>query len=400
MRTLVTFLGRTARPEQGYPKVRYEFPDGRSESAAFVGFSLARCYPTDRLVIMGTAGSMWDQLLAADVEAQFDAAAAEAVMMAVESESVTQQQLDAIAPALSESLGQDVLLRIIPPALESDEQVDLLSELADVTEGSEEVSLDITHGYRHLPMLVVMAALYLRGVRPETRIRNIWYAALRQEPERATVHDLGGMLHIADWLAALQRSELTGDYGDVANLISNHDIAESLRVGGFMETVHQGQQARRHLQHVRNRLKESPLEGAGALFQPVLEARTEWVEGQQLYQRQRGHAMNALGRGDFLRAALYGFEAYVTKVVRQHAGPNADPNNHDTRKSAKEEYEANGPANNDWAAYKRLRDLRNVLAHGNRPGDPAVHVALRSTEAMHDELESSLAALLPESDSD
>lgn len=396
VRTLVTFLGRTARPESGYPAVDYKFPDGSHERAAFVGYSLARKERPDRLVVMGTPASMWDQLLegvpAEDPDLQMQ------LMQAVDDGQVEAVALEALERILSAAQGREVVLRLIPAALRESEQVELLSSLVEAAEGSDEVSLDVTHGYRHLPMLIMMAALYLREARPEMRIGHLWYAALDASQQSGSVHDLSGVLHIADWLSALRRSELTGDYGEVARLIRDPGLAEDLELGGFMESIHQGQQAKSRLRRARTRLAEHPLGGAGALFQPILEERTAWVTHQHLYQRQRMHALNALDRGDCLRAALYGFEAYVTKLVREHGSPVADPNNQDVREQSRKEYEQNGPANPGWRAYKQLRDLRNVLAHGNRAREDAVQTALASPGAMREMLARCLAELLPEAD--
>lgn len=398
MRTLVTFIGRTERHTQGYREVTYEFEDGHCQRTPFLGFSLAERLRPDRLVVMGTAGSMWDLLLGVLPETRLAQAGAEELMLAVDDASVTQSQLDALAPGVAEALGCEVILRIIPVALEAEEQLQLVAALADAAAGSTEVALDVTHGYRHLPMLVLMSALYLRELNPGLAVRGIWYAPLNPHADHAVVRDLGGVLHIADWLSALQRSELTGDYGEVAHLISDSEIAQGLVTAGFKEAIHQGQQARKTLQRVRQRLREAPLSGAGALFQPVLEARTRWVEHQHLYQRQREHALAALARGDFLRAALYGYEAYITKLVRLLGPANADPNNREVRERVKEEYHDNGPANPDWDAFKHLRDVRNVLAHGNRANEAEVQAALNSPEALRALLEKAFETLLSETE--
>ena len=59
--TLLTFLGRVPKTESGYRKTSYDFGDGsRSEPVAFFGWPLQKRIAAQRLVIMGTAGSMWN----------------------------------------------------------------------------------------------------------------------------------------------------------------------------------------------------------------------------------------------------------------------------------------------------------------------------------------------------
>ena len=62
---LLTFLGRVSKA--GYQTTCYDFGDGRQEPpTAFFGWSLQRRLTPDRLVILGTAGSMWDHLFERD----------------------------------------------------------------------------------------------------------------------------------------------------------------------------------------------------------------------------------------------------------------------------------------------------------------------------------------------
>ena len=398
MRTIVSFLGRTDRPAAGYRSVRHEFPDGTAHAGAFAGYSIALNMRPDRLVIIGTRGSMWDQLLADFPDTVIDDRGLELLMDAANDGTAQQDQLEPLASGLSAELGCEVVLRIVPDALDADGQARLLAVLADTTLGSTELALDITHGYRHLPMLMFMAALYLRSLRPDMTVSRIWYALLGSEPGVAGMHDIAGMLHFADWVAALKRSELTGDLADVARLVPDAETARLLSEGSFLETIHRGQQARGKIRKARKRLLDVPLEGAGALFQPLLEARTAWVEHQQLYQRQRSHALHAMQRGDFLRAALYAYEAYVTRLVHRLGSSTADINDPETREEIRKSYVEKKWGNHDWKEYKLLNGLRNVLAHGNRARGVGVEAALSSPEALQEALKQSLDVLLPENE--
>jgi hypothetical protein len=66
--TLITFLGRVPKIEKHYRATSYRFPDGTEDGAtAFVGWNLRRRLEPDRLLILGTAGSMWDHLFERDI---------------------------------------------------------------------------------------------------------------------------------------------------------------------------------------------------------------------------------------------------------------------------------------------------------------------------------------------
>ncbi|EAR23049.1 TIGR02221 family CRISPR-associated protein [Nitrococcus mobilis] len=396
MYVLVSFLGRTPRNEDGYRQTTYRLPDGTREQAAYLGYCLQRWQRPDRLVILGTAGSMWDHLFERDV----DLAGQEEEKRLelgdwVDRQAVTQEHLDALTPLLAASLGCEIELRIIPEALKENEQVALLQILDQATEGATHLSIDVTHAYRHLPMIALTAALYLRAARPELAIEGLWYGAYRPETATAEVCDLSGLLNITAWIEALQRHDWLGDYGAVAELIkADHaTVAENLRQAAFCESIHQGQRARGLLKKARNNLHEHPLSGPGALFQPLLEERMKWVDGNYLYERQRTQALNALRQDDYLRASLYGFEAFITKLA-QERGFVGRQNEQAERETAKEWFETEKPAS--YTQYQLLRKTRNALAHGDKAKSDRVQQALASPQRLRALLEECFTVLLPE----
>lgn len=397
---LVTFLG--AQKQGQYPKARYDFPDGHSEDAAFLGFPLRDWLQADRLVVFGTAGSMWDHLFERQIEAGNESIALSKLMDATAEQSVEQYQLDEVESLLAQELDCDIGLRIIPTALEAAEQTALVKALADAAEDAKKLSVDVTHGYRHLPMLVVTAALYLRFIRPDLDIAGLWYGAFDPATKIAPVHNLAGLLETADWLAALQRHEWLGDYDGVAGLIKSEDpqLADELRIASFRESIHQAQQSRKNIRSARDRLEALALDGPIQLFKPVLLERMNWVDENSLYLRQRRQAVGALRRYDYLRAALFAYEAFITAQVSEHYS-NADPNDHKTRDEARIAYEDKGrhqDSRKKKQAYELLLNLRNVLAHGNRAKTREAQGAIASPESLQAALRSCIDTLLPENE--
>lgn len=399
--TLITFLGRTTGGRE-YPVADYQFPDGQVERAAFLGFPLQRWLQTDRLVVLGTAGSMWDHLLEGDIAVEGGETERLELMEQAGAEAVTQAHLDRVAPMLRRSLDCDLVLRLIPAAFDSAEQAALLQIMAEVTDGfrggGDRLSIDVTHGFRHLPMVAVMAALYLKGISDVT-LSGLWYGLFRKAPAPSPVVDMAGLLTIADWLAALRRHDWIGDYVGVADLLEDADLAERLRAISFKQSIHQGQQARGDAKKARDHLKQVPLTGPAALFQPKLEESLAWAEEDALASRQREQALQALDRGDLVRAALYGFEAFVSRLVRLEDG-RLDPNSRDVRNRVKEDFESvlGRKPRQIIKAYKNLRGLRNVLAHGNKVGSDldGERAALESPDAMAALIRHCIQTLLPD----
>lgn len=121
MTTLIFFLDRVPKNEGGYRTTVYAFPDGtRSGPVAFLGWPLRDKLGADRLVILGTAGSMWDHLFEGDLQLGEQAETDRlALLEAVEQKAVSQAHLTPLAPLLAKEarLAQaltDLFDRVLP----------------------------------------------------------------------------------------------------------------------------------------------------------------------------------------------------------------------------------------------------------------------------------------------
>ncbi len=364
---LFSFLGRSPKRDGQYQRTRYRFPDGSDDEASFFGFSLQRRLRAERMVILGTAGSMWDHLFDQLSGSLGDQMETERLSLidAVEHKTVEQAQLDHLAPLLGQALGCECQLQLIPYARSEAEQLAIVRQLAHDTVATERLHLDITHGFRHLPMLALAALQALRALNPALRIEAIWYGAYDPDLGDAPVHDLSGMLKLLDGAAAISRFDKDGDYTELANLMHGEG-AEHLRQAAFFERTHQTGQARGRLDKARAHLVTEPDNGLESLFHSALNVRLEWSREVRLYQRQRELADFYLARRDFLRATLFGFEAFITRLMVEQAQPGQHTDNFEHRADAKQMFEDQTRAHDSpgRASYRLLRDLRNQLAHG------------------------------------
>ena len=388
--TLVTFLGRVPRDQHGsYRPTVYRFPDG-SESApvAFFGWELVRRVCPARLVVLGTAGSMWDHLFEGDHD--FGAEAEEArlaLAAAVEVQAVTAEQLDALTPLLAARLGCAVRLQLIPYCRDEAEQIGLLQCMAAVIGERETVQLDVTHGLRHLPMLALLSALHLRSTRAVT-VERIWYASYDPDSRASLVHDLNGLLHLADWIGALATYDKDGDYGVFAPLLVADGLPAAhsahLERAAFYERTTNPRDAAKELANF-DKVLAAGLPGPGALFAEALRSRTRWPKGRDLAAQQRELARQSLARGDYIRAAIYAFEARVTKLMPK----DAHAANYHAREQAQRDHEEaiRGIGTPDAADYWLLKNLRNTLAHGNEARDPRIPGLLADEDRLQKELD-------------
>ena len=365
--TLFSFLGRVPKDQNGYRTTKYDFGDGvPTGQAAFFGWPLTERINPNRLVIMGTSGSMWDHLFEVDYDFgdQYEDQRLE-LAEATENRAVETRHLNALEPLLTEILGCEVKLRLIPYCRDDSEQVELLRLLSHHVARGDLVHVDITHGFRTLPMLSVLAALYLRRVRG-VEVAGIWYGFYDPDTETAPVHDLKGLLHIADWLEALTIYDRTGDYGDAARMIG--PAADLLGRAAFFERTSNPVKAREALAGWYGKADRTRQgDPATDLFIDALDQRVDWRRGADRGEWEQRLAHTYLDKRDYVRASIYGMEALITK---QTLSRNEDTQNRDTRERIGKYLRTTN------SEFSELSNLRNALAHGQRSPDRTIRRAM------------------------
>ncbi|MDR1709949.1 MAG: TIGR02221 family CRISPR-associated protein [Candidatus Accumulibacter sp.] len=381
MTTLISFLGKGKEKGGAYRTANYRFED-KTRTVPFFGMALAEYLQPERLILIGTSGSMWDVFFVGDSAG--DAALLD-LIEAVHRSAVTDAMLAEHSRHFSQKLGYPVECLLIDYARDEKGQVDLLARLAKKLHENEHIALDITHSFRHLPMLALVAARFLTRVK-KIVVDDIYYGALEMtENDETPVIHLKGMLGMLDWVDALAAYDQTGYYSVFSPLYDRagkHETAEQLRKASFFERVRQAGQARKIL----NRIHSGDASPMLDLFQPELNKRIAWAKSPRYSERQEQLAQTCLENGDYENAAIFGFEAAVSR--RLQSQNNSDPLNYDQRKEAKDNLDQEArPRNGRTLAqqsYLDLRELRNALAHGTRSDFREIQRALDSEESLRD----------------
>lgn len=397
MHTLITFLGKgRADPDTGYRKARYRFPDGAEDETPYFGLALARHLRPDRVVVLGTSSSIWDVFVEHLARDGDDEALRLELMERVAQGAVGDALLDRAAPLLSRAAGVAVEPHLIGMARDGAGQREVLDLIArHVDKGT--VSLDLTHGFRHLGMLGFLSSFTLERLFPgRVKVDRLWYGALDMTEQGVTpVLRLDGLQDIQRWIDALNRFDANGDYGVFAPLLQKDgvpaDKANCLCDAAFRESTMNLKGARDKLRTALAAL-DAPLPGASGLFQRQLRQHLEWAREESYAECQRILAMRALDRRDYQRAALLGIEALVSRGCEERG---TDPLSYGDREAFRTGYR--DEADHAWQAqaYRDLNAFRNAMAHGIPPDG---RVKLRSggwrqrSEVLRNE--SQLAAVL------
>ena len=376
--TLISLLGKSKLDAQtGYRTAKYRFSDGTTREVPFFGLGLMDCIKPAKLILAGTSGSMWDVFF--DHQKTGDEALLP-LIDAVASESVTPDMLAVHEQRLSEKFGIPVQCILISYARDASEQAAVLTRLAEAVQPGENIVLDITHGFRHLPMLALVAARYLTHVR-RVSVKDVYYGALEMTQDGQTpVLNLGGMLQMLDWVEALAVYDKSGDYGVFSGLLQADGMqptrAQMLAQAAYFERSNNPVQARQNLMGAFNPVQAH--QGTlGRLFSEPLARNIEWIRHGDRADWELALADRYLARKDYLRGATYLFEGFVSHAVRQQGG---NITRFDDREAARK------LAQQDLPDAKRLARLRNALAHGVRPSDPEIKRLLQDEQTLAQEL--------------
>ncbi|MBF0625854.1 MAG: TIGR02221 family CRISPR-associated protein [Magnetococcales bacterium] len=365
-KVLISFLGKAQPSAPGkkaeYRRARYRFDGGIVEETSYFGLALTQQIQPDRLVLLGTRGSMWDELFS-DMDQgsdEFSERLLELIDKA-QHEAVNEDLLVPLTPLLERRIGRPCVPRIIPYGRDPGEQIRILEILAEAVQSGDEVHIDLTHGFRILPMLGLLSALYLRTVR-DTTLGGLYYGALDMK-DRATeevpVLRLDGLLTLADWIGAVSRYDQSGDYGVFAPLLAQEDAAagpplKALQAAAFHERTSHSALARDKLSTFHQWFEGATLSPVAQLFRAPLAKRLSWWQGKERTTREKRLANDYLQRQDYLRATIFAFEALVTE---QCSLEKCAPIRFENRKKAAENLRSK-------RAFMELEHLRNDMAHG------------------------------------
>ncbi|KAA5598205.1 TIGR02221 family CRISPR-associated protein [Blastochloris sulfoviridis] len=398
-RLLITFLGAARR---GYDRMAYDFGGGEVRTASYFAsalldhlLSMPGRRPT-RLVVLGTTGSMWDDVLDSLARPAADDEAGTNLFLALQQagleDRVDAKLLAALEPRLSAAVGIDVDLRLVSYAETADQASDMVRLLASIVGRRDAVEFDITHGLRHLAMLALFAAQVVEAIK-DASVEGIWYGAREMSRGRAAapVIRLDGLLAISRWVRALAAFDAAGDLRHLAPLLTPDDTAAARRLehAAFRERILRlggtEDQFRGALRAVAR--QDDPIV---ALFAPELQRRLVWASEGTLSGRQHALARIHLEAGDYVRAAVLGFEATVTREMElEGAFSEEDLRNEDARSDFQrrivndsKEWRRSAKRRGDtdtlaWiTAFHDLKEVRNAFAHAAPAEEPRVMNAL------------------------
>src|SRR5690606_36047284 len=124
-----------------------------------------------------------------------------------------------------------------------------LTRMAESVPAGVDLTVDVTHGLRHMPFLIYVGVLYLTAVRG-VNLRGAYYGMLRgttrnspagevadEQPQTSPFLDLRPLVDLPSWFHALRVLAETGSASVMAKLVADSAAKDAEQVGAAMHTL-------------------------------------------------------------------------------------------------------------------------------------------------------------------
>lgn len=249
-RILISFVGTGALTGKGdsmreYRKTLYRIGDKELGEFPFVAAALTTEHKVDKVILIGTAHSMWEEVYRYFSEKN-KREICDKVYIEVSdycSAADSQSPLELPHKREIESAVGDAQIVIIRYGLdegEISENVGNIIKLNEQFNVGDEIIVDITHAFRSLPMLIMNLLIYMKNVsRKNIIISHIYYGMLEMFNERkyAPIVDIKGVLDLNDWITGAYSFSQYGNAYKVADILEGVETSLASRLRQFSDNL-------------------------------------------------------------------------------------------------------------------------------------------------------------------
>lgn len=242
-KVLVSFLG-TSNPEikenyRQYRQAKYRFDNGKSYESSFIAMALKEHYKIDRVILIGTPKSMWEEVYYA-FSGNVDDVYAEIGSYCEKSNFETPLENFPHKAELEKAMGENSSVVLVHYGLNRDEishNSELVLSIEKLLQLGDELYLDITHSFRSLPLLLMNSLLFLKSASVKNiKIKSISYGMLdiTRELNYTPVVELNPILDLNDWITGASELKTFGNAYKVASLMGRTGCAMDATVAKIL----------------------------------------------------------------------------------------------------------------------------------------------------------------------
>ncbi len=253
-RVLISFLGTGApkiakdgmRPMREYRRGDYVIDGVAYKGYSFMSAALTKHYVIDKILMVGTVRSMWEELYR-----WFHDAKSEVKVEDSESLYNIYNEIGSYCEAgshdselhiprkqeIEEAMGNDSKVVLIKYGVTDEEirsNINSILKLQDYLDNNDELIVDITHSFRSLPIFIMNLLIYLQNVSPKKiTISHIHYGMFEASGEfgYSPVVDLKAMMDVQEWITGAYAFSMFGNTYKISKLLENENksVAPVLR---------------------------------------------------------------------------------------------------------------------------------------------------------------------------
>lgn len=413
-RILISFLGTGMpkivedgiRPMREYRKADYQIEGKVYKGYSFMSAALAKHYAIDKILMVGTVHSMWEELYRWFHDANHE--------VKVEDDETTYNIYQEIGThcetanhtselrmphqqEIEKAMGEGSKVALIKYGIndaEIRENINKILKLQEYLGTNDELIVDITHSFRSLPIFIMNLLIYLQNVSDKKiTISHIHYGMNEASNEfgYSPVVDLRSMMDVQEWITGAYAFSMFGNTYKISKLLKteNKSVAPILR--GFSDAMNLNylypmQAETQKLSGIKN--KEYRTDLPRLIISPIV---TQFIEEFKVKTEKHRQSYFQLKLADWqYRHKKYG-QAYLTSndaLISYVCELNNMPwDDFDCREMAKAALkgrpEGSGisvtPEMRQW--FKRHNNCRNGIAHTTR----VISVSYRKGERIETE---------------
>ena len=237
-KVLIAGIGGGKNKETGtYRVANYKVENKVYEQRSFITSALEEHYGIDKIIFIGTAGSMWDNLYEfysnkyqKDYDENYHLD-----LMAVIDNATMDTDINSLNLTKFNGTFKDKILGIVTKygmnELEIFENFNLIIKLQDELKDGDEVYLDITHSFRSNAFWMFLVMNYLTDVEDKNiKVKAITYGMLEAQKDGvAPVVDLNAFYKILQWIKGANTLKEYGNSYLIEENIENGKLSKKLK---------------------------------------------------------------------------------------------------------------------------------------------------------------------------
>ncbi|NPA03525.1 MAG: TIGR02221 family CRISPR-associated protein [Epsilonproteobacteria bacterium] len=207
---LITTLGAGSKGRDGegdYETTNYIL-EGKKYSSTLSSLPIINHYKINKVFFIGTSGSMWDNLyLRVGGENE------EYLGLLIEKKAdknLREEDLEELERTIDNHLNSQGSKCILIDYAKNDEDeiwdnFEKIIKIQEYLSGDEEIYLDITHGFRYMPILNIFALEFLSQLNEKLKPKKIFYAML--DKKYSPIVDFSIFFELLEWAKAVEEME-------------------------------------------------------------------------------------------------------------------------------------------------------------------------------------------------